>query len=103
MHSDVALYLISYGTVLSLTHPFSSPFCYVSSFFFFNDTATTEIYTLSYTTLFRSCICPSSTVPFVAGLDGVPATKDFARSEEHTSELQSRPHLVCRPLLEKKK
>src|SRR6266498_4324708 len=37
--------------------------------------------------------------PTVAGL--TPAT--FARSEEHTSELQSRPHLVCRLLLEKKK
>src|SRR5690554_7079017 len=33
---------------------------------------------------------------------GIPADKIFLRSEEHTSELQSRPHLVCRLLLEKK-
>src|SRR2546429_5098708 len=79
-------------------------------FFFFNDTATTEIYTLSLH-------------------DALPIWKRFAegyallefrgfhrkisvrkvnhgilqRSEEHTSELQSRLHLVCRLLLEKKK
>src|SRR3989442_7476917 len=81
-------------------------------FFFFNDTATTEIYTLSLH-------------------DALPISADFSlralqlddvfnlvsveqlrggqqlnvariRSEEHTSELQSRPHLVCRLLLEKK-
>src|SRR5690554_7427782 len=33
----------------------------------------------------------------------IPTTSNQARSEEHTSELQSRPHLVCRLLLEKKK
>src|SRR3989442_6190117 len=38
---------------------------------------------------------------FVAGFRGAP--QNPARSEEHTSELQSRPHLVCRLLLEKKK
>src|SRR5690349_23974192 len=70
----------------------------LSSFFFFNDTAPTEIYTFPYTTLFRSswsCFC------------GGPGTRrssapHFARSEEHTSELQSRRDLVCRLLLEKK-
>src|SRR5215813_15499232 len=68
-------------------------------FFFFNDTATTEIYTLSLhdalpipgwswaTTTARTCRCMTIS----------------RRSEEHTSELQSRPHLVCRLLLEKKK
>src|SRR5436305_7120323 len=53
-----------------------------------------------YTTLFRS---PSSR-PRAGGRPGRPARRPgTARSEEHTSELQSRPHLVCRLLLEKKK
>src|SRR5436190_9905765 len=89
-------------------HPHAS----TSTFFFFNDTATTEIYTLSYTTLFRSrrregfrpaCGRQRSVLghgrPAVAQ-DGSLAS---ARSEEHTSELQSHSDLVCRLLLEKKK
>src|SRR5436305_8023443 len=59
-----------------------------------------------YTTLFRS-ILPS---PVTARMSTCPspsmsptATGTSTRSEEHTSELQSRPHLVCRLLLEKKK
>src|SRR5215813_14780046 len=51
-----------------------------------------------YTTLFRSSADPAPpgwALTFVRMFDG--------RSEEHTSELQSRPHLVCRLLLEKKK
>src|SRR6267378_218555 len=70
-------------------------------FFFFNDTATTEIYTFPYTTLFRS---PTSSGPRRRPLS--PATissSSYVRSEEHTSELQSRRDLVCRLLLEKKK
>src|SRR2546429_9877351 len=88
--------------------------------FFFNDTATTEIYTLSLhdalpislrltigqqsgglqVSLFRelrspSCVLVSSLIFLFAIAVG--------RSEEHTSELQSRLHLVCRLLLEKKK
>src|SRR5438445_9841103 len=77
--------------------------------FFFNDTATTEIYTLSYTTLFRSssrrsfldlqncarCEIKDHVRPFLPSISN--------RSEEHTSELQSRQYLVCRLLLEKKK
>src|SRR6266487_1316603 len=52
-----------------------------------------------YTTLFRSC--PDTLVSVRLP---VPATAGrFARSEEHTSELQSPVHLVCRLLLEKKK
>src|SRR5258708_9705979 len=54
-----------------------------------------------YTTLFRSLISPRRTsrpTPF----QGV-SVKFFNRSEEHTSELQSPDHLVCRLLLEKKK
>src|SRR5712675_3660196 len=67
-------------------------------FFFFNDTATTEIYTLSL----HDALPISHRAPRPAGLrpEGRHAN---GRSEEHTSELQSRLHLVCRLLLEKKK
>src|SRR2546428_9154739 len=72
-------------------------------FFFFNDTATTEIYTLSLHDALPICDCNGleshSTDWAIAGL--IPA--DLRRSEEHTSELQSRSDLVCRLLLEKKK
>src|SRR6266699_4180122 len=54
-----------------------------------------------YTTLFRSRASPSSTTP--PRQRPCRSTRRCARSEEHTSELQSRPHLVCRLLLEKKK
>src|SRR3712207_9003085 len=95
-------------------------FCkFLIFFFFFNDTATTEIYTLSlhdalpillrdasgklffklnsriliaWSGLQISCATPAASVP-----------RDASRSEEHTSELQSRQYLVCRLLLEKKK
>src|SRR5258708_38123094 len=93
-----------------------------SFFFFFNDTATTEIYTLSlHDALPISC--------HGGGVSGLPrraaggggrgradrrhrdargaaregARRAGLRSEEHTSELQSPDHLVCRLLLEKKK
>src|SRR5258708_24444900 len=77
----------------------------VLSFFFFNDTATTEIYTLS---LHDALPISSQTVTGVAeAFTGtVPVlvqAQTGARSEEHTSELQSPDHLVCRLLLEKKK
>src|SRR2546429_6452513 len=89
------------------------PLSFTFFFFFFNDTATTEIYTLSLhdalpilgiTADFRTIRRhgaphwgqrPRSLLP--ALMQGV------TRSEEHTSELQSRLHLVCRLLLEKKK
>src|SRR5438309_6841195 len=79
---------------------------HVMSFLFFsNDTATTEIYTLSYTTLFRSGARPEHQRDALGredvGLSAVPVR--LPRSEEHTSELQSQFHLVCRLLLEKKK
>src|SRR5216684_4922176 len=58
-----------------------------------------------YTTLFRSRIHPPPWPHHVDG--GQPTARDGRapdpRSEEHTSELQSRLHLVCRLLLEKKK
>src|SRR2546422_10792644 len=81
-------------------------------FFFFNDTATTEIYTLSlHDALPIYPIDAGLTTPafpgvvFFAALEiiGAPLFIYWQRSEEHTSELQSRLHLVCRLLLEKKK
>src|SRR5256885_12888463 len=72
-------------------------------FFFFNDTATTEIYTLSLHDALPIC--------FTITLNGQQGTCSGGgtlvvtanRSEEHTSELQSPCNLVCRLLLEKKK
>src|SRR5687767_15628066 len=82
-------------------------------FFFFNDTATTEIYTLSLhdalPIFLEDVVAEQATlastiagVPTVV-LDPRVANPRFARSEEHTSELQSLAYLVCRLLLEKKK
>src|SRR3989442_5519593 len=59
-----------------------------------------------YTTLFRSHHRHSGSCPTRRGSPGrrgLREVDDGRRSEEHTSELQSRPHLVCRLLLEKKK
>src|SRR3712207_9269585 len=91
-------------------------------FFFFNDTATPEIYTLSLhdalpssSTIESSTPASSSAAPGSATNTGSPGQRSgsrhsrhspvstSARSEEHTSELQSRQYLVCRLLLEKKK
>src|SRR2546422_11702432 len=79
--------------------------------FFFNDTATTEIYTLSlHDALPISSSCRRTRGTWRGrrrsgtGSPGATAgTRPRKRSEEHTSELQSRLHLVCRLLLEKKK
>src|SRR3712207_7126876 len=88
--------------------------------FFFNDTATTEIYTLSLHDAlpisFHRNAMPWSTMSSHPGRPRrLPITKQCTmravawiwrgapRSEEHTSELQSRQYLVCRLLLEKKK
>src|SRR2546430_7520722 len=68
-------------------------------FFFFNDTATTEIYTLSLHDALP--ICNARTPRGGSGTR--PFHKWDTRSEEHTSELQSQSNLVCRLLLEKKK
>src|SRR5436309_11146079 len=77
-----------------------------NTFFFFNDTATTEIYTLSLHDALPICIIapmsPFDPAPFVERRQRF-ASPIAARSEEHTSELQSRENLVCRLLLEKKK
>src|SRR2546425_4025993 len=79
-------------------------------FFFFNDTATTEIYTLSlhdalpiwfnFTALNTPEDHPARSMHDTFYVEG---GTEQARSEEHTSELQSLAYLVCRLLLEKKK
>src|SRR5256885_11825569 len=75
---------------------------YLFYFFFFNDTATTEIYTLSLHDALP--ICPTAPAPpTAAGSRPMPFPAVGSRSEEHTSELQSPCNLVCRLLLEKKK
>src|SRR2546428_10282545 len=76
-------------------------------FFFFNDTATTEIYTLSLHDALPICSGrgspPPAPPPRARRAPGSRACTAPCRSEEHTSELQSRSDLVCRLLLEKKK
>src|SRR5947209_10125733 len=82
--------------------------CDVFSFFFFNDTATTEIYTLSLHDALPIWACRdrenprSPSTPSMPRANGAMSSR-CPRSEEHTSELQSRQYLVCRLLLEKKK
>src|SRR5580765_3956779 len=73
-------------------------------FFFCNDTATTEIYTLSLHDALPIRIRPGDVAtPAASGAaEAVGVEPDPVRSEEHTSELQSPVHLVCRLLLEKK-
>src|SRR5204862_7863516 len=79
--------------------------------FFFNDTATTEIYTLSLHDALPICLLGNifGRLELLPGLEArISVGADYAdrsrhRSEEHTSELQSRRDLVCRLLLEKKK
>src|SRR2546430_7489310 len=88
------------------------------TFFFFNDTATTEIYTLSLHDALPICVVrihlarPPVSTPMLLGechrgqrnnLIAVIHRIVDRRSEEHTSELQSQSNLVCRLLLEKKK
>src|SRR5258708_22802737 len=70
-------------------------------FFFFNDTATTEIYTLSLHDALPICAAHAQRWRRAHACPGGGGRVD--RSEEHTSELQSPDHLVCRLLLEKKK
>src|SRR2546430_13013927 len=90
----------------------------VSCFFFFNDTATTEIYTLSLHDALPICSAVPRCSTWQEAQLGVKvwllwwagaswqlrqAASVALRSEEHTSELQSQSNLVCRLLLEKKK
>src|SRR5437762_13601356 len=93
------------SSILSTLH-------YLHFFFFFNDTATTEIYTLSLhdalpiSTTRTSCTRPTSprrSWPRSTCPAARCGRSWRCRSEEHTSELQSPMYLVCRLLLEKKK
>src|SRR5256885_9274153 len=92
-------YTVMYHIISFMMHLASS-----SILFFFNDTATTEIYTLSlHDALPISHVLRASRSPQSAA-DVRPAHRlRLHRSEEHTSELQSPCNLVCRLLLEKKK
>src|SRR5260221_7932943 len=90
-------------------------------FFFFNDTATTEIYTLSLHDALPICVIDQDPAHYFRGereevrtvaiahtlrmqkLEKQLVNQPGGRSEEHTSELQSHSDLVCRLLLEKKK
>src|SRR6202051_5425387 len=71
--------------------------------FFFNDTATTEIYTLSLHDALPICFNGHRRGWFLFPGRFFGGAAKEARSEEHTSELQSHEHIVCRLLLEKKK
>src|SRR2546430_16783675 len=93
----------------------------LSIFFFFNDTATTEIYTLSLHDALPISLIDNPEITteellqyvqgpdfptggIIVGSEGIKAAYGTGhRSEEHTSELQSQSNLVCRLLLEKKK
>src|SRR5256885_13893078 len=87
------------------THPNN----YILYFFFFNDTATTEIYTLSLhdalPILNKNCRMSTERLSqlLIYAKGRIPWVQANLRSEEHTSELQSPCNLVCRLLLEKKK
>src|SRR3989441_326091 len=101
--------------------PFTLTYSTLFFFFFFNDTATTEIYTLSlhdalpishWRLRMATLAGAASTSRAMAKLLGFQRCRPrycstyfeaIARSEEHTSELQSLAYLVCRLLLEKKK
>src|SRR2546427_12934659 len=81
-----------------------------STFFFFNDTATTEIYTLSLHDALPICFESAARRGWRSNSStegnwrrSSACSAEIARSEEHTSELQSQSNLVCRLLLEKKK
>src|ERR1035438_1780917 len=102
---DRTLFLSGAKTQKSVkARPSQTAHHYRSDFFFFNDTATTEIYTLSLPGALpiwitqSSVLMPSTFMP--RSLARSPkAWVRSPRSEEHTSELQSLRHLVCRLLL----
>src|SRR5687768_18484911 len=95
------MYCFYYITYTNLLH--------IIFFFFFNDTATTEIYTLSLHDALPILMSIAALMKrandsaIVESMNANLTASFLPRSEEHTSELQSRLHLVCRLLLEKKK
>src|SRR2546422_10591063 len=98
------------STLLVLSFVYTTLLLSFYYFFFFNDTATTEIYTLSLHDALPISGCYQKAAILLRGgkrYAKVHESQAFftqrLRSEEHTSELQSRLHLVCRLLLEKKK
>src|SRR2546430_5323022 len=72
------------------------------SYFFFNDTATTEIYTLSLHDALPISVARPGDTGGGAGEPGAGGGAAPRRSEEHTSELQSQSNILCRLLLAKK-
>src|SRR5689334_25066824 len=98
---------------ISLFAPYVCMYSFSFFFFFFNDPATTEIYTLSLHDALpisrrgrreRRRVSPAISLESpLPVLRSQRAGAGALRSEEHTSELQSQFHLVCRLLLEKKK
>src|SRR5262249_61550913 len=105
----------SYSSAPSTTFILSAPLILLS-LFFFNATATTEIYTLSLHDALPICaqgrqgssrrhrrVRIERRRPRPERAELVPLLRPQDRSEEHTSELQSLTNLVCRLLLEKKK
>src|SRR2546426_12229140 len=102
LHACPSLYAYFFNCLLLRLHS-------QSFFFFFNDTATTEIYTLSLHDALPICtaLAMFESLPKMnerwQPVIGEPLTLGIGRSEEHTSELQSPCNLVCRLLLEKKK
>src|SRR5574340_507998 len=98
-------------TLTNILHLFYSIRVYVKvrictispGFFFFNDTATTEIYTLSLHDALPISVAPRRLRLVLAAEHRERRHSAHRRSEEHTSELQSPKALVCRLLLEKKK
>src|SRR2546427_9805039 len=96
--------MVCRSSSFTATYRSASPFF----FFFFNDTATTEIYTLSLHDALPICRPQPPPLRRLHRAYRYPhplhrLRRDGVRSEEHTSELQSQSNLVCRLLLEKKK
>src|SRR5207244_11979894 len=96
--------LVCYCLLLCRLSSLISLLLFLHFFFFFNDTPTTEIYTLSlHDALPISLLGAHHAVALPTVLRSGARASSAIRSEEHTSELQSPDHLVCRLLLEKKK
>src|SRR5207253_11420984 len=94
-------HVTTYVILITPHHSIVYIYLFFFFFFFFNDPATTEIYTLSLHDALP--ITPPAALNPALGRLQYRCFCGRGRSEEHTSELQSRGHLVCRLLLEKKK